>query len=68
MSYNIIMRIFICFVTTLSISVLLYVYVFPPKSTRVSKNGVPFFTPHVTHPETGKSLSVDMLVRHYKGE
>ena len=68
MFYNIIMRIFICLITILSISVLLYVYTFPPKSTRVSKNGVPFFTPYVTHPETGKALKVDMLVQHYKGE
>ncbi len=62
------MRSFIFLVTTLSTLVLLYVYTFPPKSTRVSKDGVPFFTPYVTHPETGEALDVNILVRHYKGE
>ena len=68
MLYNIIIRIFVYAITALSAGVLFYVYVFPPESTRTSKNGVPFFTPSVTHPETGKALDVDMLVRHYKGE
>ena len=54
------MRSFIFLVTTLSTLVLLYVYTFPPKSTRVSKDGVPFFTPYVTHPETGEALDVNI--------
>ena len=68
MFFNIIIRTFVCVITALSVSILFYVYAFPPESTRTSKNGVPFFTPSVTHPETGKALDVNMLVRHYKGE
>lgn len=68
MFYYIIMRTFVCTITALSLIVLLYVYAFPPKSSRMSKNGVPFFTPSVMHPETGKALDVNMLVRHFKGE
>ncbi len=68
MFYNIIIRIFVCTISALSVGVLFYVYAFPPESTRTSKDGVPFFTPSVIHPETGKALNVNMLVRHYKGE
>jgi hypothetical protein len=68
MFYSLIIRIFICATTALSVGVLFYVYTFPLESTRTSKNGVPFFSPSVTHPETGKALDVNLLVRHYKGE
>jgi hypothetical protein len=62
------MRTFVSTIAALCLVVLLYVYAFPPKSSRMSKNGVPFFTPSVTHPETGKALDVNLLVRHFKGE
>ncbi len=41
-----------------------YVFWNQPASLHVSRNGVPFFTPPVEHPDTGAPVSVDELVRH----
>ena len=68
MIYNIIMRVFVGGITALSLAVLVYVYAFPPESTRLSRDGVPFFTSSVLHPETGEALDVNVLARHFKGE
>ena len=68
MVYNFILRAFVFSVTALSFAVLIYVYAFPPKSTRLSREGVPFFTPSVVNPETGEALDVKMLARHFRGE
>ncbi|MCL6555719.1 MAG: hypothetical protein K6T56_05075 [Burkholderiales bacterium] len=43
------------------------VYAHPPASMKVTKDGVPYFTPPVIDPITGKPLPVETLVRHYKG-
>jgi hypothetical protein len=59
---------FVVLVAFLSISVLIYVYSTPIESMRKTRNGVPYFTPPVINPETGKAISVDELVRHYKGQ
>ncbi len=37
-----------------------------PESLHVSRDGIPFFTPDVIHPYTGKPISVDELVDHFK--
>ena len=55
-------------VSVLSLVALIYVYVFPPPSMQKTRNGVPHFTPKVLNPETGKPLSMDELVRHYRGD
>ncbi|MCB1761920.1 MAG: hypothetical protein KDI27_02115 [Gammaproteobacteria bacterium] len=47
---------------------LLYIYGLPPDSLRQTRDGVPFFTPPVIHPETGEPLDLGELVRHFKGE
>jgi len=49
-------------------TVLSFAYIFwkQPESLRVSREGVPFFTPQVIHPDTGKPVSVDDLVHHFK--
>jgi hypothetical protein len=39
-----------------------------PESLRLSRDGVPFFTPQVIHPDTGEIISVDELVEHFKKE
>ncbi len=44
------------------------VYAHPPASMKVTRDGVPYFTPPVIDPTTGKPIPVDVLVRHYKGE
>lgn len=62
------MRIYAGLVTLLTLTVLAYVIISPPASLRVSRDGVPHFTPQVLNPETGNGISVDALVRHFKGQ
>lgn len=61
------MRAFVALVALLSVGGLVYVYADPPASMRVSRDGVPYFTPPVINPETGQPIAVDALVRRYKG-
>ena len=42
--------------------------ILPPASTRVDVNGVPYFTPKVIDPVTGKAIDLSVLVRHYRGD
>jgi len=37
-----------------------------PESLRLSREGVPFFTPAVINPDTGEAISVEALVEHFK--
>lgn len=46
---------------------LAYVYVKPPESMRVNRDGVPYFTPPVVNPMTEEAIPVEQLVRHYRG-
>lgn len=46
---------------------LAYVYVKPPESMRVNRDGVPYFTPPVANPMTGEAIPVEQLVKHYRG-
>lgn len=55
-------------VTLASVATLIYVHVFPPPSMRLTREGVPHFTPPVINPATGEPLDVGELVRHYRGE
>ena len=40
----------------------------PPASLRTDRDGVAHFTPQVEHPETGEGVSVNPLIRHYRGD
>ncbi|MBL4615179.1 MAG: hypothetical protein JKY27_09940 [Magnetovibrio sp.] len=40
----------------------------PPQSLRTDRDGVAHFTPKVEHPETGDAVSVNTLIRHYRGD
>ncbi len=40
----------------------------PPPSMRTDRDGVPYFTPQVENPETGATVSVNDLIRHYRGD
>ena len=51
-----------------TIGAFVYVLWTQPESLRVSREGVPFFTPPVVHPDTGEPITVDRLVEHFKGE
>ncbi len=61
------MRTIVAAVVLISLGSLAYVYAFPPPSMRVSRDGVPHFTPPTIHPETGEVLDVNRLVRRFKG-
>lgn len=55
-------------VTAISLTSLVYAYVFPPKSLTTDRDGVPHFTPPIAHPETGKAVPLGDLIRHYRGD
>lgn len=61
------MRVVVGLVALSSAAALVYLFAFPPPSMRVSRDGVPHFTPPTIHPVTGETLEVDRLVRHFKG-
>lgn len=61
------MKTFSMLIGAISFVTLVYVYAWPPESMRHSREGVPFFTPPVLHPETGEALNVNDLVSHFKG-
>ena len=44
-----------------------YVYVKPPQSMKVTRDGVPHLSPPVAHPITGEAIPLERLVQHYKG-
>ncbi|WP_436640686.1 hypothetical protein [Microbaculum sp. FT89] len=45
-----------------------WMYVSPPPSMFVDRDGVPHFTPEVEHPITGEGVSVNKLIKHYRGD
>jgi len=63
-----VMKAFSGLIGAISLAILVYIYALPPESMRVSREGVPHFTPDVVHPETGKPIDINELVRHYKGD
>ncbi|HEC14159.1 MAG TPA: hypothetical protein ENI72_00230 [Rhodospirillales bacterium] len=68
MATKIFMRVYVTLVALLTIGGLGYVFISPPESMRVDRYGVPFFTPPVINPETGKPVPVDALIRNFKGQ
>jgi hypothetical protein len=47
------MAVFSGLVTVLSVAALVYVYVVPLESMRLTRDGVSYYAPPVIHPETG---------------
>ena len=68
MKAGLLSKVYALIVTLVSLATLVYVYAFPLESMRVSRDGVPHFTPPVAHPETGEPLDMGALIRHYRGE
>lgn len=50
--------------TAITVGSLIYVLLMDPASLYMSRDGVPFFTPAVQHPDTNEPVTVDELVRH----
>ncbi len=55
-------------VLLMTVGAFTYVVVEQPESLQLTREGVPFFTPPVIHPDTGEPVSVDQLVEHFKGD
>lgn len=45
-----------------------WMFIAPPPSLRVDRDGLPHFTPMVEHPITGEAVSMGVLIRHYRGD
>ena len=65
---RLLMRLLVLSVSVISLGSLIYVYAFPPPSMQTTRDGVPFFTPPVEHPESGEPIDLGDLIRHFKGE
>jgi len=59
---------FAALVSALSLAVLIYVYAVPLDSMQKTRDGAPHFAPQVIHPETGESVELGRLIRHYRGD
>ena len=58
---------FVGLVAAASFAGLAYVTAKPPPSMRADRDGVPYFTPPVLDPVSGRPVAMSALVRHYKG-
>ena len=47
---------------------LFYITTTPPDYLSYSRDGIPHLSPDVIHPQTGEPLTINKLVKHYKGE
>lgn len=54
-------------ITIMTVVIFIYMFTKAPESLKTSKNGVPFFTPDAIHPESGEIISIEKLVKHFKG-
>jgi len=64
---KLLMHFLVAFSAIVVVAGLAYVYVKPPESMRVNRDGVPYYTPPVVNPMTGEAIAVEQLVQHYKG-
>ena len=55
-------------VAVISLVGLLYVYIKPPASMKIGRDGVEHFTPPVLHAETGEPVALGDLMRHFRGD
>jgi hypothetical protein len=62
------MAIYSTLVGLIGIGSFAYVLVTKPAYLHATRNGVPYFTPHVINPAGGDPLDVNDLVRNYKGQ
>ncbi len=52
----------------ITLASLAYVYAKPPASMKVNRDGVTHLSPPVINPDTGESVELSALVRHYRGD
>lgn len=63
-----ILKVHVFLVSLISLGGLVYVYLFPPPSMFVTREGVSHLAPQVVHPETGEAIELGELIRHYRGD
>ncbi len=61
-------RLYVALIALVSLGSLVYVYLVPLPGLQQTRDGVPYFTPRVAHPETGEPLELGELIRHYRGD
>lgn len=66
MAARLLMRLFIALSVVAVVGGLAWVYIKPPESMRVTRDGVPHLAPPVAHPATGEAIPLERLVQHYK--
>ena len=54
-------------IAVISVGTLAYILIEQPEYLRADRDGVPFYTPQVQHPDGGEPLNMGELIRHYKG-
>ena len=67
MAARLLMRFIIAISVVAVLGGLTFVYVWPPESMKVTREGVPLLSPPVAHPLTGEAIPLERLVQHYKG-
>ncbi len=63
-----VLRIYVAAVCVITVVGLLYVYLLPPASMQTDRDGVAHLTPKVLHPDTGDTVELSTLIRHYRGD
>ena len=65
---KIVMSLYAFVALTVTVVGLAAMLIAPPSSTRVDRDGVAYFTPKVENPATGKGVSLNVLIRNYRGD
>ncbi len=65
---KIIMMIYSWTALIISLGGIALMLIMPPPSMRTDRDGVPYFTPMVENPETGDAVSVNQLIRNFRGD
>ena len=66
MIVTLLMRLYVALSIVVVVAGLAWVYVVPPASMRVTRDGVPHLAPPVAHPVSGEAIALEQLVQHYK--
>jgi len=62
------LTIYVMAVAAISVATLLYTSFADMESMRTDRNGVPHLSPPVINPDTGESVELSTLVRHFTGD
>jgi len=62
------MRIFAWGALVVSVGGVAAMLIAPPPGFRKDRDGVAYFTPSVENPETGDAVSIQTLIRTYRGD